>query len=303
MYKRKNFISVIIPAYNEEDVIAKAINSVIKSTYKSYEIIIVNNGSTDKTKEIAEKFVKKNPKKIRLLSYKPDSSKEFIKRRGVAFSRNRGVEAASGDILFFLDSDDWVREDTLENIIRAFESHKGIDFICGDRKTVAPKSWRRIFLYYWITRKKNYKRPEKILYSGSYCPYIVKTKEFLKVGPFNERAYYREDIDFAMRLRKFNKPKLDTGNIVYYTDMGTHIKDYKRQCSNVAKSFFVYPFKSVGVFIQVFMFTLSFPATYFSMVSILLWRTGDIFVSIFSPFLWGMRRFLEIFHFFRLLIK
>lgn len=301
--KRDFFISVIIPAHNEEDVIAKAINSVLKSNYKNYEIIVVNNGSTDRTREIAEGFVKKHPKKIKLLNYDPDPSKEFIKRRGVAFSRNRGAEAAKGSILFFLDSDDWVGEDTLESIVKTFQKYKDINFVCGDRRTAMPKSWRRIFLYYWMTRKKFYKRPEKILYTGPFCPYIIKTKEFFRVGCFDEKAYYREDIAFAMKLEKLKIPKLDSGDIVYYTDMGTHFKDYKRQCSNMAKGFFIYPFKAIGVFIQMLMFLFSLPVMYLALFSAMMRRTGDVFVSVFSPFLWGMRRFLEIFHFIKLLLK
>ncbi|MCK5015514.1 MAG: glycosyltransferase family 2 protein [Candidatus Peribacteraceae bacterium] len=299
----KNMISVIIPAYNEEDVIEKSITSVLNSTYKNYEIIVVNNGSTDKTPEIVDNYVKKHPKKIRLLNFAPDSSKEFIRKRGVSFSRNRAAEVASGDILFFLDADDWVIEDTLGNIIKSFEKYRGIDFICGDRRTVTAKGWKKIFLYHWMVRERFRKRPERVLDSGSFCPYIVKTKEFFKAGKFNEEAYYSEDTEFARRLEKMKKKKLDSTSIVYYTDMGASFKDYNRQCSNMSKRFYIYPFKSISIVIQLLMFIFAFPLVYFSLFSRFMWRTGDIMVSIFSPFMWGMRRVLEIYHFVKLIIK
>ena len=302
MYKEKNFISVIIPAYNEEDVIAKAINSVLESSYKNYEIIVVNNGSTDRTRQIVENFVKKHPKKIRLINYEPDNTREFIKRRGPAFSRNRGAEVARGDILFFLDADDWIREDTLENIIKAFEKYKNIDFIVSDRRVFIPKGWRRILSYYWITRRRFFMKPESIYYEGPFCPYIMKTNEFFKIGKFNENAYYQEDSEFKWRLERMGLPRLLSKNVRYHTEMCNQFKDFKRQCSNTAKSFFVYPFKTFGPLIQLLMFFLVFPILYLILFSALMWRTGDVFVSLVSPFLWGIRRILEFYYLIKLAI-
>jgi len=303
MYKEKNFISVIIPAYNEEDVIAKAINSVLGSNYKNYEIIVVNNGSTDRTQQIAERFVKKYSKRIKLLNYPPADDKEIARRRGPAFSRNRGAEVAKGDILFFLDADDWVRSDTLENIIRTFEKYKDIDFVVGNRKVVIPKNWRRIFLYSWSARRRFFNKPERIAHGGPFCPYIIRTKEFFKLGKFNEKAYYQEDNDFRIRMEILKKPKLISQNIHYYTDMSSNFKDFKRQCSNTAKSFYIYPSKIFGIFIQFLTFFLVFPILYLILFSALMWRTGDIFVSIMSPFLWGLRRILEFYYLIKLAIS
>jgi glycosyltransferase involved in cell wall biosynthesis len=299
----KNFISVVIPAYNEEDVIAKAINSVLKSSYKNYEIIVVNNGSTDRTQQIAESIARKHPKKIQLLNFPPVSDKEIAKKRGPAFSRNRGAEVAKGDILFFLDADDWVKDDTLENIITAFKRYKEIDFIVGNREVKIPNNWRKILLSYWIWRKKFSMKPERISYTEPFCPYIIKTKEFFRIGKFNEKAYYYEDEEFRLRLEKLKIPKLISKSINYYTDMGSHFSDFKRQASNMAKSFMIYPFRAIGVFIQLLLSFFSFPIFYLIAFSIFIWRTGDIFVSVTSPFIWILRRILEFYYLIKLTLK
>lgn len=96
-------LSIIIPAYNAEKYIKKCIDSALVS-YDSYEIIVVNDGSTDNTEEIVKGF-------------KSDKIKYFYnKNSGVSFSRNFGIEKAKGDYIMFLDSDDCLSEGWLSNI-------------------------------------------------------------------------------------------------------------------------------------------------------------------------------------------
>lgn len=299
----KDFISVVIPAHNEEDVIAKAIDSVLASTYKKYEIIVVNNGSTDRTRQIVERYVKKYPKKIRLLNFDLSPMKDFIRKRGPAFSRNRGAEVARGDILFFLDADEWMIRETLENTIISFKKYSEIESIVGNRIIVIQKNWRRIFSYYWIFRKKTYNRMEKISYDDPFCPYILKTKKFFEIGGFNEAAFYQEDNALRIKMKKLKIPKLISGNIICYNNIGDHFRDFKRQCSNTAKSFLIYPFKAIGILIQIMMIFLTFPILYLFLFSAFIWRSGDLFVSVLSPFFWSMRRILETYYLINLLIK
>jgi len=299
---KRNFISIVIPAHNEEDVIAKAIDSVLSSTYKKYEIIVVNNGSTDRTRAIVERYVKKYPQKIRLLNFDLPPMKDFIRKRGPAFSRNRGAEVARGDILFFLDADEWMIRKTLENTINSFKKYGEIESIVGNRIIVIQKNWRKIFSYYWIFRKKFFNRKEKISYGGPFCPYIIKTKKFVELKGFNEAAFYQEDNALRIKMEKLKIPKLISSDIICYNDIGSHFRDFKRQCSNTAKSFLVYPFKSIGILIQIMMIFLTFPILYLTLLSAFLWRTGDIFVSIFSPFLWVIRRIIEFYYLIKLSI-
>lgn len=103
-----NKISVIMPAYNSEKYIGAAIESVIYQTYKNLELIVVNDGSFDKTKEIIEK-------------YKDEDSRIFLinkENQGVATARNDAIDIASGDWICILDSDDYLNPTTFEFFMR-----------------------------------------------------------------------------------------------------------------------------------------------------------------------------------------
>lgn len=98
--------SIIIPAFNEEDTLPICVDSIIEQSEKSIEIIIVNDGSSDRTLEVAERFAKKDPRIL------------VIDRQngGLSAARNSGLEVATGDFLFFVDSDDWVDPSMVESM-------------------------------------------------------------------------------------------------------------------------------------------------------------------------------------------
>ena len=100
-----NKFSIIVPVYNGEVTIEKCIDSVLRQQYNFYEIIIVNDGSTDNTLKVLSKY--NNNKKIKIIN-KTNS--------GVSDARNKGIESASFDWILFLDSDDWIEPDSLVNI-------------------------------------------------------------------------------------------------------------------------------------------------------------------------------------------
>lgn len=95
-------ISVVMPAYNAEITIDQAIQSVIKQTYKNIELIVIDDGSNDKTVEKVNAYTQKDSR-VKILHNRTNA--------GVAVSRNRGVKAARGEWIAFLDSDDaWLPE-------------------------------------------------------------------------------------------------------------------------------------------------------------------------------------------------
>lgn len=112
-------ISIIIPVYNSEKYLNKIMDSIIKQSYKDYEVIAINDGSTDQSEEIL-KYYSKNFKNIQYYN-----QKNF----GPGIARKNGFLKAKGDLLFFIDSDDYIYDKkALEKINDAFEN-KNIDML------------------------------------------------------------------------------------------------------------------------------------------------------------------------------
>ena len=99
-------VSVIVPAFNVEKYISKCLLSLVNQTLKDIEVIVINDGSTDKTLEIVQKFEELD-KRIRIIN-------QENQKQGAA--RNRGMEIAEGEYVGFVDSDDWVDLDYFEKL-------------------------------------------------------------------------------------------------------------------------------------------------------------------------------------------
>jgi len=107
-------ISVIIPIYNTEKYLKKCLKSVINQSYKNLEIILVNDGSTDNSTVICNDFADKDSR-IKVI---------HCKNQGVSTARNIGIDLAKGDYINFLDSDDWLEQDTYENLVNCVIQYK-----------------------------------------------------------------------------------------------------------------------------------------------------------------------------------
>lgn len=115
------FLSVIVPVYNVEAYIEQCLDSLVKQTYKNIEIILVDDGSTDRSGDICDKYA---------------ALYEFIsvyhkKNGGLSSARNYGIEKALGEYLSFIDSDDWIKESMFEMLVKgAIESEADV-VICN----------------------------------------------------------------------------------------------------------------------------------------------------------------------------
>lgn len=116
MYNPK--VSVIIPVYNVEAFIAQCLESVINQTYKNLEIICINDGSTDSSKDICDSFTQRD-NRVRVIDQK---------NKGLSGARNSGIEYAKGEFIFLLDSDDWLASRAIESLVN---DSKGYDVIVG----------------------------------------------------------------------------------------------------------------------------------------------------------------------------
>ena len=99
-------VSIIVPVYNTEKYLARCLSSLVGQTYRNTEIVIIDDGSTDKSLKIAESYAKDDGR-VKVLTKK---------HTGANLARKKGIENATGDYFMFIDSDDWIEHDTIEKL-------------------------------------------------------------------------------------------------------------------------------------------------------------------------------------------
>jgi len=105
MFEKKPLISVVIPVYQVENYIQNSLKSVVEQTFTDYEIIIVDDGSTDRSIEIAKEILQRSEKNFKIIHQQ---------NSGQGIARNKGVEMSSGEWIYFMDSDDIIQPWTFE---------------------------------------------------------------------------------------------------------------------------------------------------------------------------------------------
>lgn len=116
-----SLVSIIIPVYNAEDLLSRCINSIINQSHSRIEIILINDGSTDNSGSICDHYGNLDTR-IRVV---------HLKNKGVANARNKGIELAKGEYIQFVDSDDWLEEDTIEQTLGTLIRDKSQMIIFG----------------------------------------------------------------------------------------------------------------------------------------------------------------------------
>lgn len=119
--KKDYKISVIIPVYNVETYLKQSIDSILNQTYQNYEVILIDDGSTDDSSQICDLYAKVNDK----------ISVIHTQNQGLSAARNLGTKKAQGDYIFYLDSDDYVKENILERMVCFVEKYDA-DIVCGN---------------------------------------------------------------------------------------------------------------------------------------------------------------------------
>jgi glycosyltransferase involved in cell wall biosynthesis len=112
-------LSVIVAVYNVEGTLRRCVESIVAQKVDSMEVILVNDGSTDRSKDIAEKLQAENPQ-VKVISQR---------NGGLSCARNTGLEASTGDYITFVDSDDWLLPDTYPALLRILDSHPDCDIL------------------------------------------------------------------------------------------------------------------------------------------------------------------------------
>ncbi|MDD4138029.1 MAG: glycosyltransferase [Methanoregula sp.] len=193
--ENKPVVSVIIPVYNGQRYLAETIDSVIAQNMTDWEIIAVNDGSTDRSPAILEEYTRKEPGRIRFVT---------VKNGGVSRARNAGVALARGTFIAFIDQDDlWAPEKIGQQVAQFNNNEKlGLSFtnesIIDETGTVVLENVLK------LGPRQHGKIFECLLFDN-FIPIssvMVKKELFLNAGGFNPAFSLAEDYDFLLKIAR-----------------------------------------------------------------------------------------------------
>jgi glycosyltransferase involved in cell wall biosynthesis len=209
--ENKPTVSIIIPTYNRSRLLARAVKSVLNQTYQDFELIIVDDGSTDGTKEVVAGF---NDVRIRYVRHEEN--------RGEAAARNTGIKAAKCNYIAYQDSDDeWLPEKLARQMELLENAPPEVGVIyTGFWKT---ENHRRTYIpFSWVSQKNG--DIHKELLKGNFIgsPVVLIKKEcFDRVGLFDERLRNLVDWEMWLRISKhYHFRCVDEPLVVAHYDLG-----------------------------------------------------------------------------------
>ena len=193
-------VSVILPTYNRAKYLDRAIKSVLDQTYTDFELIIIDDGSTDNTDQVVGSFSDDRIKHIKHSSNK-----------GAAAARNTGLEKAQGEYIAFQDSDDKWLPKKLEKQINIFKNHsKQLGMVYSNRKSINMVDGRKIIYSPVSLRPKDGYIYNKFLrnlankkWGIALVTVMIKSDCFNKIGYFDERLNRLIDTDLFIRLAQY----------------------------------------------------------------------------------------------------
>lgn len=196
-------VSILIPTYNRENVIRKALDSALAQTYRKVQIVVVDDGSTDNTRDVIK-------------SYGQDIVYVYQKNRGIASARNTGLRHCTGDYIAFLDSDDYWLPQKLERQVAIFQDHPEYGMVaCQCASIDAQGRFRqknRPGRSGWVLEslfRKNFIRTSA----------AVVTKACIEaVGPFDETLRECEEYDLWLRIAARFQVGFINEPLAVYTD-------------------------------------------------------------------------------------
>jgi glycosyltransferase involved in cell wall biosynthesis len=200
VYKQyKPIVSVIMPTFNRAKYLKRAIDSVLKQSYKDWELIVVDDGSNDNTFDIVNEYIFRFEK----IRYMKHSNKR------PALSTNTGMLAACGEYFAFLGSDDEWKPEFLKQRVELIQNQPEIDFIYGGVEIVG---------HPYVKDKNDLTREihlDECVIGGTF---FGKRKVFFELGGFQDLSY-SDDSDFFERAEKmFKIVKVDFPTYIYYRD-------------------------------------------------------------------------------------
>lgn len=208
--KYSPFVSIIIPTYNRAQLLFKAVQSILNQTYQSFEILVIDDNSSDNTSEIINNFNDDRIKYFRL-----------SKNQGACAARNIGIKKAIGELIGFLDSDDQWIETKLEKQIELFNKDENIGLVYTGRKNISNDLQRII-----LPEKRGDLSNSLLIknYVGTTSSVLIKKVLIDEVGGFDLTFASCQDWDLFIGIsRKCKIDFVDEPLVLYFEHSGDRI--------------------------------------------------------------------------------
>lgn len=207
-------ISIIIPCYNAEKTIKRCLESVISQTYKNIEIVIINDGSIDKTDSIIKKYINDN----RIKYYNRSN-------HGIGKTRNFGIKETTGEYITFLDSDDYLPNDAIDNLYKLAQKNK-LDLVVSDYYVDNKNIKSEKIKSFPITNVKN---NPNLIFDINLAPWNkLYKKELIENIKFEENLKYEDApfvIESIIKAKRIGKLDKETYYYVVNSNSETTIRD------------------------------------------------------------------------------
>lgn len=208
-YYRMNKVSIILCSYNRVSLLPRAIRSVVRQRYADWELIVVDDGSTDGTRRLMQRYTAADARIIYA----------YQKNKGLAEARNTGMHIASGDFLCFLDSDDELTPDHVRRRVEWMTKLPSVDFFHGGVKLVGPRS-KRFVVDVTDPTKKIHVRHCHIGGTFFFRRTVLRRVKKFRPIPFGE------DFDFYRRVEKHcTIKKISDATYVYHLETENRLCD------------------------------------------------------------------------------
>jgi glycosyltransferase involved in cell wall biosynthesis len=228
-------VSIIIPVYNCEKYLNKCIESVLKQTLTDFELILINDGSTDNSGRICDEYSNKDNRIIVI----------HQSNKGVGCARNKGIEISSGEYIYFCDADDWTEENLLEDNFQYAKDNNSDILVFGYFRDYVDKHLELIRRESCSMSIMNMNTRDK--FNNNFLTLMQKGNAFLQCSKLYKTSLirnnnvrfnnYKRSEDCLFNLKLYNlRPKVFVNDKCYYhyikysdyeTASGSYIKDYE----------------------------------------------------------------------------
>ena len=286
--------SVIMPAHNEEDTIEAALRSISAQTEKNFEIIVVNDGSTDNTSKVIEEYQKKEPR-LRLVISNP-------KGTSAAHARNEGAWQAKGTYLLFHDADCEADPCLLNNAAKLLDDYD-IDGVATRTSNTKPKSWIQHAVatqrsIRWENTVRQNMRPIMLDADSKVNVAIMYRDCFEHLGGFNEDIFYFEDNDLTKRFFDSGNVAMFDRDVIQYHQDPLTLKESIGQCKSIAKGMKKKggpTLKEAAMFLFALYGLINF-LPFIILFAYMYWKSRDARGSFYFATLWEIRTIAKLYY-------